>query len=149
MAKKFQCYFMTIFFGKIDFSPNLNFHKSVFFISFISSEFLYLFIKNWKRLKKTTYFCQILKGSQFCLIFLNMSWINFKSLWKPLSLHKHRCPDKGKSNHWQFYVKKILSKFPGKHTIFMFPEYCNKIKYMYNTKIYFLNKLDKKSQIKQ
>ena len=30
-------------------------------------------------------------------------------------LHKHRFPDKGNSNHWQPYIKKVFSKFYNKY----------------------------------
>ena len=46
-----------------------------------------------------------------CKLFSNMSWINFQNIWELLSSHKQRFLDKGKSNSWQSYAKKMFLKF--------------------------------------
>ena len=46
-----------------------------------------------------------------CKLFSNMSWTNFQNIWELLSSHKQRFLDKGKSNSWQSYAKKMFLKF--------------------------------------
>lgn len=93
--------------------------------NFVFSEFVTFSWKTDKVIKKSYFHKFWIHGCVWYFWTLNIwthfwySWINFQSMWwKLLFLHKSRSPDKGKSNHWQSYLKKVFSK------------YCNKTKYV-------------------